>query len=263
MSIKLYQVDAFTDTVFHGNPAAVCILDDWLDDQLMQHIAMENNLSETAFAVHKNNQFHIRWFTPVKEVDLCGHATLATAHVLFTHHHYPHNEITFKSKRHGILKVRREGTDLTLDFPADTIKKAPPPPGLIKSIGKKPRETWKGNTDYLLIYQNEHDIRTITPNYHLLRQVNARGTIITAPGETSDFVSRFFAPQVGINEDPVTGSAHTTLIPYWAQKLKKKELSAIQLSQRQGTLKCRLTDDRVYISGKAKTYLTGEIINIS
>jgi PhzF family phenazine biosynthesis protein len=263
MGIKLYQVDAFTDTVFHGNPAAVCILDDWLDKQLMQHIAMENNLSETAFAVKKNNQFHIRWFTPETEVTLCGHATLATAHVLFTHYHYPKKEIIFKSRHRGILKVRKEADYLTLNFPADTIKKATPPSGLVKSIGKKPLEVWKGKTDYLLVYKSENDIRTIFPDYSLLSQVKVRGTIISAPGNTTDFVSRFFAPQVGINEDPVTGSAHTTLIPYWAQRLKKKELTAKQLSKRQGTLTCRLENNRVAISGKAKTYLEGEIINLS
>jgi PhzF family phenazine biosynthesis protein len=250
MKIKLYQVDAFTDTLFHGNPAAVCILDDWLDEALMQHIALENNLSETAFAVRENNHFHIRWFTPVTEVNLCGHATLATAHVLFTQYHHPSNEIIFKSRHSGVLTVRKEGRYLTLDFPADTIKKATPPPGLIKSIGKKPQEVWKGKADYLLVYKNEQDIRTISPNFHLLSQIKARGTIITAPGKTSDFVSRFFAPQLGINEDPVTGSAHTTLIPYWATKLNKKELSARQLSQRQGTLHCRLENNRVAISGK-------------
>ena len=263
MKIKLYQVDAFTDTVFHGNPAAVCILDDWLDDRLMQQIAMENNLSETAFAVQKNKQFHIRWFTPETEVTLCGHATLATAHVLFTHYHYPGNEITFKSRQRGILKVRKEADALTLNFPADNIKKTTPPPGLIKSLGKKPQEVWKGKTDYLLVYKTEKDIRTITPNYHLLTLVKARGTIITAPGTTTDFVSRFFAPQVGINEDPATGSAHTILIPYWAEHLNKKELTAIQLSKRQGQLNCRLENNRVSISGKATTYLEGEIINLS
>ncbi len=263
MRIKLYQVDAFTDTLFHGNPAAVCILDDWLDEPLMQHIAMENNLSETAFSVQKDNHFHIRWFTPETEVTLCGHATLATAHVLFSHYHYPKKEIIFKSRHSGILKVRKEADFLTLDFPADTIKKATPPLGLIKAIGKKPLEVWKGKTDYLLVYETETDIRTISPDYHLLSQVKVRGTIITAPGDTVDFVSRFFAPQVGINEDPVTGSAHTTLVPYWAKKLNKNKLSARQLSKRQGLLNCRLETNRVCISGKAKTYFKGEIINLS
>jgi PhzF family phenazine biosynthesis protein len=259
MKIKIYQVDTFTDTLFHGNPAAVCILDDWLDEPLMQHIAMENNLSETAFVVQKHNCFHIRWFTPETEVTLCGHATLATAHVLFTHYHYPKKEIIFQSTHSGILKVRKETDSLTLDFPADTIIKATPPPGLIKSIGKKPIEIWKGKTDYLLVYKTEKDIHAISPNYQLLSQVKARGIIITAPGKTSDFVSRFFAPTVGINEDPVTGSAHTTLVPYWTKKLKKKHLTATQLSKRQGQLKGTSDKTRVYLSGKATTYLQGEI----
>jgi PhzF family phenazine biosynthesis protein len=261
--IPLYQVDAFTDTVFHGNPAAVCILTDWLEDTLLQHIAMENNLSETAFVVQHNNQFHIRWFTPAQEVSLCGHATLASAHVLFTQYHYPKQEIIFHSRHHGPLKVRQHQDLLTLDFPVDTLHKATPPAGLIKSIGKKPQEIWKGNTDYLLVYPNERDIRAISPNYHLLTGVNARGIIITAPGMICDFVSRFFAPQVGINEDPVTGSAHTTLVPYWATRLKKKELTAQQLSPRQGSLTCRLENDRVLISGHARTYLKGHIITLS
>lgn len=263
MSITLYQVDAFTDTVFHGNPAAVCILDHELDKTLMQQIALENNLSETAFAVKKDDHYDIRWFTPATEVELCGHATLATAHVLFNHLRYPNDEIRFKSRHRGILTVRKEGPLLTLDFPADHIKRATPPHGLIKSIGKKPQEIWKGKTDYLLIYKTEQEVQRISPNYHLLSEVNARGVIITAPGKTCDFVSRFFAPKVGINEDPVTGSAHTTLVPYWAKQLQKKKLSAKQLSKRQGILTCRLENNRVYIAGKATTYLVGDIIALS
>jgi len=262
MTLTLYQVDAFTDTLFHGNPAGVIILDHQLEKHLMQRIAMENNLSETAFAVKKDDQYDIRWFTPTTEVDLCGHATLATAHVLFTHLHHPTTEICFKSRHHGILKVRKEGTYLTLDFPADTIRKAPPPKGLIESIGKKPTEIWKGTTDHLLVYNTEQDIKDMTPDFTLLRDVQVRGTIITAPGKKTDFVSRFFAPKVGVNEDPVTGAAHTTLIPYWAHRLNKKELTAMQLSKRQGYLRCKLVNDRVHISGKAKTYLLGELINL-
>ncbi len=259
MKITLYQVDAFTDTLFHGNPAGVIILDHPLDKHLMQHIAMENNLSETAFAVKNADYYDIRWFTPATEVDLCGHATLATAHVLFTHLHHPTKEICFKSRHHGILKVRKEGAVLTLDFPADTIRKATPPQGLIRSIGSKPTEIWKGKTDYLLVYPTEQDIRDMTPDFALLKNVEVRGTIITAPGKKTDFVSRFFAPKVGVNEDPVTGSAHTTLTRYWAQRLNKKELTATQLSKRQGSLRCRLVNDRVHISGKATTYLIGEL----
>lgn len=261
MTIKLYQVDAFTDIVFHGNPAAVCILEKWLDDHLMQHIAMENNLSETAYAVKNDDHYDIRWFTPVTEVELCGHATLATAHVLFTHLQYQGDEIRFTTRYRGVLKVRKDKDFLTMDFPADHSNKATPPPGLIASIGKKPQEVWKGKTDYLLVYPTEYDIQTMTPDFQRLGQVNARGIIITAPGNTCDFVSRFFAPTVGINEDPVTGSAHTTLIPYWANRLHKTDLSAQQLSKRHGLLRCSLQADRVAISGKAITYLIGEIIN--
>jgi PhzF family phenazine biosynthesis protein len=259
MTIKVYQVDAFTDTLFHGNPASVCILKTWLNKNLMQRIAMENNLSETAFVVQKNNTYHIRWFTPLTEVDLCGHATLATAHVLFNHLHYPYPEISFKTQHRGILKVRKDANYLIMDFPADHLKKATPPQGLIKSIGKKPQEIWKGTTDYLLVYKMEHDIRSITPNFQALSHVNARGIIITAPGDHCDFVSRFFAPSVGVNEDPVTGSAHTTLIPYWAQRLHKATLSAQQLSKRHGTLHCGFENNRVKISGKATTYLIGDL----
>lgn len=259
MTLTLYQVDAFTDSLFHGNPAGVIILQHPLDKTLMQRIAMENNLSETAFAVKKDSYYDIRWFTPAAEVDLCGHATLATAHVLFTHLHQPTKEICFKSRHRGILKVRKEGTLLTLDFPADTIRKATPPQGLIRSIGKKPAEIWKGKTDYLLTYPTEQDIRDMTPDFLLLKNVQVRGTIITAPGTKTDFVSRFFAPKVGVNEDPVTGSAHTTLTPYWAQRLNKNELTAKQLSKRQGNLRCKLMNDRVYISGKATTYFIGEL----
>jgi PhzF family phenazine biosynthesis protein len=260
MKIKLYQVDAFTDTLFRGNPAAVCVLNEWLDDDIMQKIAMENNLSETAFVVQKNNQFQIRWFTPVDEVILCGHATLATAHVLINYYKYTSNEIIFKSKYSGILKVRKEGKYLTLDFPIDRIKKVIPPNNLIKGIGKEPIEVYKGKTDYLLVYQKEEDIQAISPNFTILSHMKTRGIIVTSKGDHSDFVSRFFAPKLGINEDPVTGSAHTTLIPYWAKKLNKNELTAKQLSSRQGQLKCRLDKDRVYISGETKTYLKGEIL---
>ncbi len=189
MRLKLYQVDAFTGTLFHGNPAGVCIMDHPLDKRLMQQIAMENNLSETAFAVKKANRYLIRWFTPETEVSLCGHATLATAHILFTQYHHPTEEIVFKSIHRGILKVKKEGPYLTLDFPADHIKKASPPKGLIRSIGKKPVEVWKGTTDYLLVYKTEQDIHTITPDYPFLKSVNVRGTIITAQGRKSDFGS--------------------------------------------------------------------------
>lgn len=261
MKIKLFQVDAFTDTLFCGNPAAVCILDDWLSDNVMQKIAMENNLSETAYVVQQNNEFTIRWFTPVSEIELCGHATLATAHILFTEYHYNKNEIIFNTKYSGTIRVRKEGKFLTLNFPVDRITKAIPPKKLITGIGKKPIETYKGRTDYLVVYQNEKEVQTISPNFTVLSKLDVRGIIVTAKGDSFDFVSRFFAPRVGILEDPVTGSTHTALTPYWAKKLKKNELTAKQLSSRQGVLKCRLDKNRVYISGEAITYLKGEIID--
>jgi PhzF family phenazine biosynthesis protein len=226
----------------------------------MQQIAMENNLSETAFTVKKEHTYHIRWFTPKTEVDLCGHATLATAHILFTHYQVAGRELRFYSRHSGLLKVRKEKDALTLDFPADPVKKTIPPKGLIRSLGKTPKEIWKGKTDYLLVYGTEQDIRSIQPDFHQLKQVDARGVIITAPGDHCDFVSRFFAPQVGIDEDPVTGSAHTTLTPYWTDRLNKKRLTARQLSKRQGNLHCRMEHDRVLISGNAITYLQGNII---
>lgn len=259
MRIKLFQVDAFTNRVFGGNPAAVCIIDDWLEDVLMQQIAAENNLSETAFAVKLDNAYEIRWFTPNSEVDLCGHATLATAHVLFEHYYFPHEKIIFQSTTRGELAVLREGDFLTLDFPADPPEKIDDPQKLIDAIGKSPVESYRGRSDYLLIYDTQKDIEEISPNFARLAEVDLRGIIVTATGNDTDFVSRFFAPKLEINEDPVTGSAHTTLTPFWSERLGKKALTARQLSSRKGDLQCKLIDSRVHISGKAVTYLVGEI----
>jgi PhzF family phenazine biosynthesis protein len=259
MRTKLYQVDAFTNRIFGGNPAAVCILEQWLDDSLMQNIAAENNLSETAFAVQQQDGYGIRWFTPISEVDLCGHATLATAHVLFEHYAIPGRKIIFQSKARGRLSVLKEDGFLTLDFPADTIEKVDAPRELVKAIGKEPSEAYRGRSDYLLIYGAQHDIEEISPDSMALAGLDLRGIIVSAPGTEMDFVSRFFAPGLGINEDPVTGSAHTTLTPYWTEKLGKNLLNARQLSSRKGDLMCRLLGNRVHISGKAVTYLTGEI----
>ena len=259
MKIKLFQVDAFTDKLFSGNPAAVCILDDWLDNDLMQKIAMENNLSETAFVVQKNNQFQIRWFTPVDEVELCGHATLAAAHVIFNYYDYKLDEIIFNSSTSGILKVKKEGKYLTLNFPVNKGKKVLIPKDLSDGLGKEPVEAYKGKTDYMFVYKTQKDIQTLSPNFDILSRANSRGILITAEGDKVDFVSRFFAPRLGINEDPVTGSTHTMLTPYWVKKLKKNELLSMQLSRRKGSLLCKLVNDRVYISGEAVTYLKGEI----
>ena len=259
MKIKIYQIDAFSDQIFRGNPAAVCLLDDWLEEPKMQLIAAENNLAETAFVIQKDRNYSIRWFTPEVEVDLCGHATLAAAHVLFNHENYKSSSIKFNTKNSGLLKVKRSGKMLELDFPADRIKKVAPSDSLIDSIGLKPIEVYKGKTDYLLIYDSQQEIESLKPNFNLLSASNSRGVIVSARGQDVDFVSRFFAPQVGIDEDPVTGSAHTTLTPYWANKLNKTVLTAQQLSKRKGELICQWDGDRVKISGQAVTYLTGEI----
>lgn len=259
MAINLYQVDAFTNKLFGGNPAAVCPLEKWLDDQTMQNIAMENNLSETAFFVENKGKFHIRWFTPNKEVDLCGHATLATAHVIYNHLHHQSDEIHFDSKS-GILKVKKHADSLVLDFPADEIQETETPQTLIDVIGgEQPKITFKGVSDYMMVIESEAQLRALWPDFKLLKEVEARGLIITAPGDKVDFVSRCFYPAYGIDEDPVTGSAHTTLTPYWAMKLGKNELKARQLSDRGGELICRLKNDRVELVGNAVTYLTGQI----
>jgi PhzF family phenazine biosynthesis protein len=259
MIIPIYQVDAFTDNLFSGNPAAVCPLDFWPSDDILQNIAVENNLSETAFLKRRDDIFEIRWFTPLAEVELCGHATLASAHVLFNHLKFKGDHLIFESVFSGVLEVFKKEEYLTLDFPVDRIEPALPPDHLFQALGKKPIEIWKGKTDYLLYYPSQEDIEEINPDFGLLKKVDARGIIITAPGYDCDFVSRFFAPAVGINEDPVTGSAHTSLVPFWAHRLNQLEFEARQLSVRGGFLKCKLMGNRVLISGKACTYLTGSI----
>ncbi|MCX6579039.1 MAG: PhzF family phenazine biosynthesis protein [Candidatus Aminicenantes bacterium] len=267
MKIPIYQVDAFTGKLFGGNPAAVCPLEKWLDSETMQNIAGENNLAETAFYVKEAEGFHIRWFTPAIEIDLCGHATLASAHVIFNHSDFKGEVVAFQSKS-GTLKVSRGGAAqelLTLDFPANKPGfVAGIPPRLVEALGLKPTVLSKAR-DLLALYETEKDILSIKPNFEVLSEVltdiGCLGMIVTAPGKTVDFVSRFFAPLAGINEDPVTGSAHTILIPYWAEKLGKNKLHAFQLSQRKGELFCQLAGagDRVLIGGKAVTYLKGEI----
>lgn len=258
MIIPIYQVDAFTDRLFSGNPAAVCPLELWLPDDILQNIAAENNLSETVFFKKRDKLFEIRWFTPATEVELCGHATLAAAHVLFNHLNFK-GDLIFDSTFSGRLNVNKKGEFLTLDFPADHIEPALPPDHLIKSMGNKPLEIWKGKTDYLLYYPSQEDIEEIRPNFELLKKIETRGIIVTAPGYEYDFVSRFFAPFVGINEDPVTGSAHTTLVPFWAHRMNQLEFEARQISERGGFLKCQLMGERVLISGQACTYMTGSI----
>jgi len=258
MKLPIFQVDAFTSALFKGNPAAVILLTDWLSDGKMQQIAAENNLSETAFFVTEGDNFHIRWFTPKAEVKLCGHATLATAHIIFNEMKYQGEVITFNSKSGMLNVVNRDGL-LQLDFPADHVTEVEVDPHLEAALGFRPMSAFKGFTDYLLLFESEDIIHAIRPDFNLLNQVNARGIIVTAEGSAVDFVSRFFAPQVGVNEDPVTGSAHTSLIPFWAERLNKKEMKALQLSERGGELGCTLANERVWISGHAVTYLRGVI----
>lgn len=261
MSISLFQVDAFTHKVFRGNPAAVCPLEDWLPDQVMQEIAAENNLSETAFfvPVPKESAFRIRWFTPTAEVDLCGHATLAAAHVIYRHLSYPSNEILFFSNS-GQLFVYRNQVDntLTLDLPAQPTQPTDSSVQIMEAMGKEPIEVRKGE-DLLLRYRKESDIRALSPDFRKLSELPVRGVIATAPGDTADFVCRFFAPAVGVDEDPVTGSAFTKLVPYWAKELKKRKFRAWQLSSRSGELFCELRTGRVQITGQAVTFMQGQI----
>jgi len=256
----IYQVDAFTLEVFQGNPAAVCILDQWPEEVQMQQVANENNLSETAFAVPVGECYEIRWFTPEMEVELCGHATLATAHVLFNHLEHPGDHICFDSLHSGRLTVKRSGDLLTLDFPADKLEEMVVPELIVTALLTPPLKAFRGKTDFMFVFASESEIASMEPDFGLLAQVGGRGVIVTAPGNDVDFVSRFFAPQTGINEDPVTGSAHTSLTPYWAKVLGKKRLMARQLSTRGGELVCEDKGERVEISGYAVTYMKGEII---
>jgi len=257
--MKIYQVDAFAKTLFQGNPAAVVPLEEWLPDTVMQQIAMENNLAETAFLIKAGEDFHIRWFTPSTEVDLCGHATLASAFVLYHYEGYSGDHIRFHS-RSGLLTVSRQGDSLSLNFPADQLREVDLSPELTAGLDPKPVKAFRGKTDYLLVFERETDIRDLRVDLNRLSQIRARGIIVTAPGEEVDMVSRFFAPQSGIDEDPVTGSAHCSLTPYWAERLGKSKLTAIQLSARKGWLECELLGDRVLITGQAKAFLKGDIM---
>lgn len=258
-TITLYQADAFTDQLFGGNPAAVCPLQEWLPDEVMQQIAAENNLAETAFFVPKGHEFELRWFTPTSEIDLCGHATLAAAHILFMHLGYQADSINFHTMKAGVLAVSKEDNVYTLNFPSQMPVATEAPAGLVEALGgKKPAEILKAR-DYVLVYDTEDDIKALSPDFKALSKIDSICVIVTAPGAASDFVSRVFAPAIGIDEDPVTGSAHCSLIPYWAARLKKDKLYAFQVSSRKGELWCELKGNRVLISGKAVTYLKGEI----
>ena len=257
MKLPIYQIDAFAKKPFEGNPAAVIPLNDWLSDCVMQSIAEENNLAETAFFVQNDSGFNIRWFTPNKEVKLCGHATLASAFVLFNYLGYESDSITFNSLS-GSLGVTRSGDLLTLDFPSQKPEKCEAPAKLIDGLGQIPLECYK-NEDYVAVFDNENEISNITPNYGNLEKLDLRGVIVTAPSSTYDFVARFFAPKFGIPEDPVTGSAYTQLIPYWAEKIGKSKFSAKQISPRGGELMCELKGDRILISGSAVMYMEGRV----
>ncbi len=259
MKLPIYQVDAFADRVFSGNYAAVCPLKHWLDDTVMLNIAKENNLPETAFILKEGNAYHIRWFTPDIEMDLCGHATLASAHVIFEYLGHESDSIVFTSVS-GPLKAFKKDGHIFLDFPVRPYQLAALPQAIKEGISPSPNEVYHAR-DYLLVYDNEETIRSIKTDQKILDQINLDpgGIIISAPGSDVDFVSRFFTPQSTIFEDPVTGSAHCTLIPYWAERLQKDTMTAKQLSEREGSLQCELHDNRVHIGGKCVTYLKGEI----
>ncbi|MBN4059890.1 MAG: isomerase [SAR86 cluster bacterium] len=257
MKLKIFQIDAFADKAFAGNPAAVVPLKKWLDAAVMQSIAAENNLAETAFFVPADGEFQLRWFTPKVEVKLCGHATLATSFVLFNELGYDKDEIIFNTLS-GKLMVTKNVDLLTLNFPSQKPEPCELLPSLEKALGRKPLACLK-NVDYVLVFENEDVIKNISPNHDLIRKIDTRGIIVTAPALEYDFVARFFAAASGIDEDPVTGSAYTKLVPYWAEKLGKTSFKARQVSQRGGNLMLELKGDRVLISGNAVKYLEGTI----
>ncbi len=261
MKLPIYQVDAFTNTLFGGNPAAVCPLLQWLPDKLMQQLAAENNLSETAFFVKEGADYRIRWFTPSTEVKLCGHATLASAHIFFSElAENDRDQVSFQSAS-GLLLVKKLADDtLQLDFPANPPEKAGEiPQGLLEGLGiRGVPPVYLTTFDYMVQLASQEEILALQPDFKLLATVKARGVIVTARGNQSDFVSRCFYPQSGIDEDPVTGSAHTIMVPFWAKELHKTKMNAIQLSERGGRLSVELAGDRVLMSGKAVTYLKGE-----
>lgn len=261
-SIEIFQVDAFTDHLFGGNPAAVCILKEWPENVLLQSVAAENNLAETAFIIQRNNHFEIRWFTPTIEVELCGHATLAAAFVIFNQMHYHKDEIIFKTVEDLMLRVSKEEDLLMLNFPVDAYTSCEAMPEIIQGIGRVPLETYKSRLFYLALLKDEEEVLKISPDLSAIASLDRTGLIASAPGKDVDFVSRSFAPQSGIDEDPVTGSAHTLLVPYWSRRLNRKNLVAKQISKRGGTLYCTDHGSRILIRGKARLYLKGEIFII-
>ena len=257
MRLKIYQIDAFASKVFEGNPAMVCPLEKWIDDELMQKIAEENNLSETAFFVKEKYGYGLRWFTPKAEVDMCGHATLASAYVIFEYLDYNSREITFFTKS-GKLKVNKDKNYFIMDFPIQPIELCDISNEVENIFSIKPKAIFK-SIDYIIVFNNEKMIRDINPNFELLKGLNLRGVCITAKSRNYDFVTRFFAPKIGVNEDPVTGSIFTQLVSYWSKELNKKELFAKQLSSRGGEVLCKVVNNRVKIRGKVIKYLEGWI----
>jgi len=257
--LPIYQVDAFTDSLFGGNPAAVCPLEAWLPAKTMQAIAAENNLAETAFFVREGGDYALRWFTPTVEVDLCGHATLAAGLIVFRFIEPRRDSVSFRTMKAGTLAVSRRGEMLAMDFPARPAVPIAPPPDLVAALGGAPREVLRAR-DHLVVYGSAAEVAALDPDVAALSKVDCWAAIVTAPGEDGiDFVSRFFAPAQGVPEDPVTGSSHCTLVPYWAHRLGKTNLEARQLSRRSGALSCALDGDRVSIAGRAVLYLEGQI----
>lgn len=260
--MKIYQIDAFTSRLFAGNPAAVVPMEVWAPDDKLQSVAAENNLSETAFFVKRSgpeSDYHLRWFTPTTEVKLCGHATLASAHVLFEHLGHTGDTITFSTEHSGNLIASRDEDKIVLDFPARSFEPTEVTTPLVRALGRQPVEVYNSAGSLLCVFDSKKDVHDIDPDYEELAELDAFGVIATAPGASHDFVSRFFAPGAGVNEDPVTGSAHCTLAPYWAQKMGKKRLTARQASKRGGDMICKVVGDRVHLLGKAVTYLEGTI----
>jgi PhzF family phenazine biosynthesis protein len=260
MNLQIFQVDAFTNKLFAGNPAAVCPLTDWLADETMLRIAAENNLAETAFFVKSGDVYEIRWFTPAVEVNLCGHATLASAHVIFNCLKLEETRVNFHSHRSGNLSVEKQGHVLTLDFPSYGVNEISIDAALVEAVGRRPLQTWEtqGNM-VMMLFETEAEIAEIAPDMAALAKIGFDEVIVTAKGDSADFVSRMFAPRIGIPEDPVTGAIHCSLIPFWAEKLGKETLYARQISARGGELFCELNGNRVKIGGNATLYLKGEI----
>jgi PhzF family phenazine biosynthesis protein len=257
MQLAIYQVDAFTDRLFAGNPAAVCPLEAWLPDATMQAIAAENNLSETAFFVPRGDDYDLRWFTPTLETELCGHATQASGFVVMNRLAPQKSTVRFHT-RSGPLTVTRQGAGFAIDLPAQPPASCAMPPKFVAALGRKPVEILAAKK-YLALYDSEADVAALAPDIAALTEIDRDGVIVSAPGRACDFVSRYFAPHAGIPEDPVTGSAHSTLVPYWAKRLGKTKLHARQISQRGGELFCELRGDRVVMAGRAALYLEGKI----